>query len=170
MTELLYNLCVKVAVIVILILVLAGAAILYQLNSNPASAPAPIYSPQPKTEYEASSSAAPLSGYGSYLVGWGEEAFLNSEAEKVVLFFYADWCPTCRPIDAEFKERMTEFPKNLQVYRISYNDSETTDKDRALAQKYGVTYQHTFVQIDKQGNEITKWNGGGLDNLLSKIK
>ena len=160
----------KLAGVVIAILVLAGAAILYLLNSNPASAPSSQINPQPETESEASESAAPLSGYGSYLVGWGEEAIKDSEAEKVVLFFYADWCPTCRPVDAEFKERMTEFPKELQVFRINYNDADTTNEGRALAQKYGVTYQHTFVQIDKNGNEITKWNGGGLDNLLSKIK
>lgn len=160
----------KVVGVVIAISVLAGAAILYILNSNPTAAPTSQPSPQPENESEAASSAAPLSGYGSYLVGWGEKAIRNSEAEKIVLFFYADWCPTCRPIDAEFKERMTEFPKELQIYRINYNDSETDGEDRDLAKKYGVTYQHTFVQIDKDGNEITKWNGGGLDNLLSKIK
>lgn len=160
----------KVAGIIIVILVLAGASILFLVNSNPTSAPVNINSPKSTVEFEASGSAAPLSGYGSYLVGWGEEAIRQSEAEKIVLFFYADWCPTCRPIDAEFKERMTEFPRDLQVFRIDYNDANTSDADRALAQKYGVTYQHTFVQIDKQGKEIIKWNGGGLDNLLTKIK
>lgn len=160
----------KVAAVVIAILVIAGAGVLYLLNSSPASAPAPATKSQEMTQAESSGSAVPISGYGSYLVSWGKEAIENSEAEKKVLFFYADWCPTCRPVDAEFKERMTEFPKELQVFRINYNDADTTDEGRALAQKYGVTYQHTFVQIDKEGNEITKWNGGGLDNLLSKIK
>lgn len=167
----------RIVIGVLVLLILGAAGFAFYVSNQSLIEPPTITGPVPTLEPTASSeliagseSAAPLSGYGSYLVGWGEEAIRNSEAEKVVLFFYADWCPTCRPVDIEFKNRMTEFPKNLQVFRINYNDSETTDEFRALAQKYGVNYQHTFVQIDKQGNEITKWNGGGLDNLLSKIK
>jgi hypothetical protein len=40
-----------------------------------------------------------------------------------------------------------------------------------LKKKYGVTYQHTLVQVDAQGNMITKWSGGNtLESLLEKIK
>ena len=39
-----------------------------------------------------------------------------------------------------------------------------------LAKKYGITYQHTFVQIDSQGKEVTKWNGGQTDELAANIK
>jgi hypothetical protein len=45
------------------------------------------------------------------------------------------------------------------------------DKETELKKKYGVTYQHTLVQVDKSGNMIKKWSGGGtLDNLLSQIQ
>jgi thioredoxin-related protein len=47
---------------------------------------------------------------------------------------------------------------------------ETDQEEKDLAKKYGITYQHTFVQIDSKGNEITKWNGGKTDELLAKIK
>ena len=46
-----------------------------------------------------------------------------------------------------------------------------TDKEEEdLARKYGITYQHTYVQIDGVGKEVTKWNGGQINELLSNIK
>lgn len=107
---------------------------------------------------------------GNYITGMAADGYKNSSADKIVLFFYANWCPTCRPVDAELKQRLTEIPAGIEIYRVNYNDDETDEAEKALAQKYGVTYQHTFVQVDKNGNEITKWNGGGLDNLISKVK
>lgn len=107
---------------------------------------------------------------GNYLTGLGADGYKNSAGDKTVIFFYADWCPTCRPVDAEFKNSIGKIPTGIEIYRVNYNDSETDEADKALAKKYGVTYQHTFVQVDKEGNEITKWNGGGLDKLISSIK
>ncbi len=33
------------------------------------------------------------------------------------------------------------------------------DTANDLRQKYGVTVQHTFVQVDAEGNELAKWSG-----------
>jgi hypothetical protein len=44
------------------------------------------------------------------------------------------------------------------------------DSNNELKKKYGVTYQHTFVQIDSNGNMITKWNGGDIDTLKQNLK
>lgn len=91
-----------------------------------------------------------------------------STSNKTVLFFYASWCPTCRPVNEELLS--SELPSDLTIIRVNYNDPDTDDEERGLAQKYGVTYQHTFVQIDSSGNELSKWNGGGLQNLLEKLQ
>jgi thioredoxin 1 len=40
------------------------------------------------------------------------------------------------------------------------------DKARDLKEKYHITYQHTFVQIDGNGDKLAVWNGGGVDTLL----
>lgn len=87
-----------------------------------------------------------------------------------VLFFYASWCPTCRPTDANLKENENKIPEDATVIRVNYNDPETDEEEKDLAQKYGITYQHTFVQIDSQGNKITAWNGGQIDELVNNIK
>ncbi len=99
------------------------------------------------------------------------KAVLDSAAAgRRVLFFYANWCPICRPADASFKESLDEIPQDLTLIRVNYNDTDTDEEEKALAQKYGVTYQHTFVQIDGTGAEIVKWNGGAIDELLANIK
>lgn len=99
------------------------------------------------------------------------KATFDSTADKKrVLFFYASWCPTCRPTDADFKANLAKIPSDVAVIRVNYNDPETDEEEKALAQKYGVTYQHTFVQIDKNGNKVTTWNGGQTEQLLANVK
>lgn len=106
---------------------------------------------------------------GTY-VPFSPEVLTNSTNSKTVLFFYANWCPTCKPADASFTQNMAQIPAGVTVIRVNYNDTETDQAEKDLAKKYGITYQHTFVQIDANGNEVTKWNGGGIDELLSNLE
>lgn len=159
----------KYALPIIIVILLAGAG-LYYFSSQPKSNQTTEIQPSDSVVNQTSTNSAQQNLYGAYVTGMAANGYKNAAGDTIVLFFYADWCPTCRPVDAEFKNRIKEIPAGIEIYRIHYNDQETDDTAKALAEKYGVTYQHTFVQIDKYGNEITKWNGGGLDNLLSKIK
>ena len=103
-----------------------------------------------------------------YLV-YSPEVFAAAEGTKQVLYFYANWCPTCGPADVGFMEGSDRIPEDMVVIRVNYNDTDTDQAEKELANKYEVTYQHTYVQLDEQGEVVTKWNGGGLDELLSKI-
>lgn len=71
---------------------------------------------------------------------------------KVVLFFHASWCPICRAIESEILRDPTKLPQNVHILKVNY------DNEISLRQKYGVTTQHTFVQVDAQGNQIAKWS------------
>jgi|GEM_PF-817744 len=115
------------------------------------------------TQSETSLSPASYSEYSP-------ERFQQASSSKRVLFFYANWCPTCRPVDQEFTQNTEEIPQGVSVIRVNYNDSDTDDNEKALAKKYGVTYQHTFVQIDSEGNEVAKWNGGQSEELIENLK
>lgn len=106
------------------------------------------------------------SGYVQYSKAALDEAASN----RRVLFFYASWCPTCKPADERFSQNTSKIPEDVTVIRVNYNDPETDQEEKDLARKYGVTYQHTFVQIDSSGKEVTKWNGGQIDELLSNSK
>jgi len=99
------------------------------------------------------------------------KAVLDQSADKRrVLYFYATWCPSCKAANEDFTANPNKIPEDVVVIRTNYNDQNTDQEEKDLAKKYGITYQHTFVQIDGQGKEVTKWNGGKTDELLAKIK
>ena len=83
---------------------------------------------------------------------------------KAVLFFHAAWCPFCKAANEAFNSRLSKIPEGVTVLKTDY------DTQKELKTKYGVTYQHTFVQVDASGNMVAKWNGGDIDALLANIK
>lgn len=101
---------------------------------------------------------------------YSKATFDANTGKKRVLFFYANWCETCRPADADFKANESSFPEDLVLFRVNYNDPDTDQEEKDLARKYGITYQHTFVLVDGEGNEVKKWNGGQTEKLLSSVK
>lgn len=83
---------------------------------------------------------------------------------KVVLFFWAAWCPYCKEANADFTANTGQIPAGVTVLKTNY------DTEKELKTKYGITYQHTFVQVDAKGNQVTKWSGGGIKELIANIK
>lgn len=106
----------------------------------------------------------------SRYVTFSPEELNNVANGRRVLFFYANWCPTCRPVDQSLTENSLQLPEDVTVIRVNYNDNQTDQAEKDLAQNYGVTYQHTFVQVDTEGNEVTKWNGGQFEDILTNIQ
>ena len=103
-------------------------------------------------------------------IAYSPEQFVAAVDKRRVLFFYANWCPTCVPADEDFQENINSLPKDVVVLRVNYNDSDTDEAENALVEEYGVTYQHTYVQIDAQGNKVAVWNGGKVAELLENLQ
>lgn len=100
---------------------------------------------------------------GSYSDYDDSKVALAAGGGKVVIFFHATWCPSCRSADAAF--RATSVPAGLTILKIDY------DSSAELKKKYGVTSQHTFVQVDAAGNLIAKWSGANtVADVLAKVK
>ena len=100
---------------------------------------------------------------GSY-ESYSSEKLSKAEDGKVVLFFRAGWCPTCRALDADIRANLGNIPAGLTILDVDYDNST------ALKQKYGVTYQHTLVQVDANGEMIKKWtNSQTLSALASQV-
>ncbi len=91
-------------------------------------------------------------------------AFNEVTDKKRVLFFYAAWCPTCRPANESFTKNVTQIPSDVILFRVDY------DTEDELKKQYGVTYQHTFVMVDEAGNAVKKWNGGSIDELVKNTQ
>lgn len=69
----------------------------------------------------------------------------------VVLFFNASWCPTCQATVKSLDS--AGVPAGLTVVSVDFDNSAE------LRKKYGVTVQHTFVQVDLDGMELMKFTG-----------
>ena len=93
-----------------------------------------------------------------------EVAAQQAAGNKVVLFFHASWCPFCKTADEAFVSRPDEIPSKVGLLKIDY------DSNIELRKKYGVTYQHTFVQIDANGEKVAIWSGGDIDALRANYK
>lgn len=124
---------------------------------------------QDLSQFDANDETA-LATSDSKYIEYTKNSLLENKDKRRVLFFYANWCPICRPADVEFQAHIRDIPSDVVLIRVNYNDDETDKDEEALAKKYGITYQHTFVQIDENGEVINRWNGGGIDDLLSNIQ
>lgn len=88
----------------------------------------------------------------------------RAKTGNVVLFFYAPWCPTCKTVNTDIKNNLKDLPSDLSLLTVDY------DSSTELKKKYGVTYQHTFVQVDEDGNMLKKWSGGStLQSILAQV-
>jgi thiol-disulfide isomerase/thioredoxin len=92
-----------------------------------------------------------------------EDAKARAAKGPAVLMFAADWCPTCQAALTEITKREAELG-DVSVVVVDY------DHSRDLQKMYGVTYRHTFVQIDAAGAKVASWNGGGVDEVLRRVK
>lgn len=100
---------------------------------------------------------------GSYEV-YAPEKLAKASDGKVVLFFKASWCPTCKALDGNIKANLDKIPSDVTILEVDY------DKYEDLKKKYNVTYQHTMVQVDSSGEMIKKWSGSPtLDSILSNL-
>ncbi len=103
------------------------------------------------------------SGVGPYEAYEPQKVSL-AETNDVVLFFHASWCPSCRALNSDIEKNLALIPSGKIILKIDY------DKEIELKKKYGVTTQHTLVQVDKDGNSLKKWSGGAtLEDLLLQI-
>ena len=89
---------------------------------------------------------------GAYLskADYAEQAGSRA-GTKVVYFFHAPWCPTCRATEKAIGR--DGIPAGLTLVKVDF------DTENDLRKKYGVTTQHTFVQVDPSGAELAKWTG-----------
>ncbi len=101
-------------------------------------------------------------GYSAYSPA--AVAVATADDGTAVIFFHASWCPTCKAAEKDILSNVSDIPSDLTILKADY------DTERELKQQYGVTYQHTFVQVDSEGNQITKWSGGGLDGIIDRVQ
>lgn len=71
---------------------------------------------------------------------------------RTVLFFDASWCPDCQKLKNALSSEHDVIPADVTVVDVDY------DSHKDLRKQYGVTMQHTFVEVDAQGNKVSSWS------------
>lgn len=82
--------------------------------------------------------------------------------EKVILFFHAQWCPTCKSIEKNIKANLDEIPGGVRILLVDF------DEESELKKKYDVRQQYTMVQVDNTGKKIDLWTDSySLEDIIT---
>ena len=95
------------------------------------------------------------------------EEIVKSEiwsGKKVILFFAASRCPSCRNLDEEIINNIKNIPNDIIILKVDYDNSKN------LKIKYWVTSQHTLVYIDKDQNLLKKMTWWSFDDTIWLVK
>ncbi len=91
-----------------------------------------------------------------------QEGIISKTSGTKLLFFHAAWCPQCRMLDADIKQKGV--PEGLTIIKVDY------DASQKLRQKYGVTLQTTVVRVDDNGELVKKYVAYDEPSLSAVIK
>ncbi|MCX7997046.1 MAG: thioredoxin family protein [Patescibacteria group bacterium] len=100
-----------------------------------------------------------------HYIPYTEDALIraSSGGGKAVLFFTRSDCETCTDAD----RRLTAADDTIRP-RVTVLKVDMTDKSD-ITKLYGVERPHTFLQVDNNGKEVTRWVGGDIDTLNEKV-
>ena len=88
-----------------------------------------------------------------------------SSDDRVVLFFHAKWCSTCKLLADDIRANADDVPDDVHILLVDY------DTATELKQMYGVTLQHTLVQVNADGDPLGTWHlTRTLDELLADLE
>lgn len=85
-------------------------------------------------------------------------------SSKVVYFFHASWCSVCIQVDTALKSKTNELPANTTIVKVDF------DTAKEMRQKYGVTTQTTFVQVNDKDELVKKWTASSFDGVHDGIQ
>jgi thiol-disulfide isomerase/thioredoxin len=157
------------------IIIIAIAAVAFFSLQNNSTAPevaevaddvAPVATaPEVAADTESANEDSPeeeSASSGAFLA-YSEEAAANANGDTVI-FFAADWCPKCQQLKNDIQANSASIPEGVTILEADFDD------EVALKRQYGVTLQHTLVQIDANGDAVNTWSGSStLDDILAEI-
>ena len=112
---------------------------------------------QPSTELQ-----QPVNPNAGRYAGYIDGKNMEHAYKKTILFFHASWCGECQAFDKVLREG--PIPAGVQILKVDY------DSRQDLRQKYGVTKQSTFVDLDDDyDHDHDIWVGYGKEKSIHAI-
>ncbi len=88
----------------------------------------------------------------------------------LVLYFTSNWCSECTKQDTTNQEVFDEIgDQGLVFLKVHILDSETTSESDALAKKFDIVKENSYVVLDKKGAVAFK-SMGSIEKETLKIK
>lgn len=133
-----------VAGIVVLVIVAAVVGVLATRGSDTpvVSDPTPSVTASDAADQDAAPAETGEPAVAGQYETYSEEAVAAADG-RILLFFHASWCPQCRAIEDDI--RAQGVPAGVTILHVDY------DTNQELRQRYGVTLQTTFVEVDADG-------------------
>ncbi|PCI20327.1 hypothetical protein COB64_02275 [Candidatus Wolfebacteria bacterium] len=147
------------SIVVLIVVVIAIAATLFFINKQNAQPEEISGVLKDAVVSEAGYVGEVLAGTSSLVLDFNQVDYDKAiESDKlVVLYFFATWCPICIvEVENELFPAFDELTTDQVVgFRINFNDTSTSDEEKALAREFGIAFQHTKVFV-KNGERILK--------------
>ena len=72
-----------------------------------------------------------------------------ADGNKVLLWYYAAWCPTCKIEQGQIIDAFNAFEgSGIVGFRVNINDNDTDENEIATARRFGVSFRHTKVLVE----------------------
>ena len=130
----------------VVILVVAGLLIFSRDSDDTAQNSSASNSENSNSPINASDLPLTRGSYTNY-----QSSAVASDPGTKILFFHSSSCSQCNQLDSEIK--VNQIPEGITIYKVDY------DSNQSLRQKYGVTTQATFIEIDDNGNLVKRYIG-----------
>jgi thiol-disulfide isomerase/thioredoxin len=115
-------------------------------------------------EVTTTDSAATAAATPGVYTAYDADAIAESNAEHILLFFHATWCPSCKALDGDIVANAESIPAGVEIYKVDYDTS--TD----LKRQYGITTQHSIIEIAASGEaESGISHGLTLEDVLATL-
>ena len=146
--------------LILILLVMGGAFIFYQnqTGSTMIKQGGEITEQKEEKMMEQEQSGKVLAGKNSQFFEFKQPDYENALASGKIIFldFYANWCPVCRGEAPEIHTGFDSLQTDKVIgFRVNYNDSDTDEDEKKLAEEFKIPYQHTKV-ILKNRKEVLK--------------
>jgi len=92
-------------------------------EQQPGPAPEPVAKPEPQAEPEpvAQAPSQNFPVYSNYNASTVKAA--TAAGKTTVLFFHADWCPTCVALESSILDNISQLDSNLAVFKTDFDNT-----------------------------------------------